>query len=230
MKSIGKDVCVVVFGPVAAGKSTLVHEIALSLNKLVAGSNVRVRVLPEPTDFLRTSGQLERLAQNVPGTALSLQLSTLFARLRVSLETARDAQRDGPRVRNVFLCDGHGDLDGQLYLSEHVHAQRMDIRDVSVYLEAKETARRLQPIAAARNPDLYVYLRVTSGTCKEQCRARGRREEGALDEAYFTRMIKCCNDAAMMCKGKCLVVEGKPGASQETGRMIAQQICDTFRV
>jgi len=228
-KDVLSDVCIVVFGPVAAGKSSLVREVALSLAKTTA-RNVRVRVLEEPTEFLRTSGQLEKLKNNETGAALALQLSTLFARLRVSQNTAKASHEDGPRVRTVYLCDGHGDLDGHLYLSEHVRAGRLKLEDLTVYFHAKDVAASLEPIAALRNPDLFVYLRASSATCAAQCKARGRAEEGALDESFFARMIKSCNDAAMMRKERCLVVDADADSGRSASAAVASEIRKAFFV
>lgn len=182
---------IVIFGPVAAGKSTL----ACALQAALPGAVL----LPEPTDCLLRLGLIADLAANRPGTALSLQLTVLLARLQGMLAAAAtppQAPSGGlGAAPPAVICDGHLSLDGPLYVPEHIRAGRMNITDVCVHAHALAIVERLLP-PPMRQPRLYVYLRTPADACMQRCRQRARPGERGLDLAFFQRMLRNCDAAA----------------------------------
>lgn len=165
---------VVIFGPVAAGKSTLARAVAAMLPGAA--------LLHEPTHHLESLGLIADLAAGRPGTALAIQITVLMARLKDMLAA----------THAIVVCDGHLSLDGQLYIPEHVRAGRMNITDVCVHAHALAVAEHLLP-QPWRQPILYVYLRTSASECMRRCRIRARRGERGLDEAFFARMLANCD-------------------------------------
>lgn len=175
---------IVIFGPVAAGKSTLAAALVAAMPASC--------MLAEPTDQLQKFGLIEDLAANRPGSGLAVQMTVLMTRLRDMLRAA-DTNFSGA---SVIVCDGHVCLDGKLYNPEHIYCGRMNITDVCVYEHALDVTKTLLLPEVIRSPALYVYMRTSAAECVRRCKERNRRGERGLPQAYFTRMLQNCDAAA----------------------------------
>lgn len=177
---------IVIFGPVGVGKSTIVQ----TLGKRIADA----LVISEPVDALISSGALDAVYQNRPGSALTLQMLVLSERIASYWRAMAVAANTKP---GVIIMDGYYDLDLHIFCDEHMRAERLTASERQCMQTAEEMISSAELVPRQlRNPVLYFYLTASALTCAVRSDIRGRTEETALDISWFERNCKDCDAVA----------------------------------
>ena len=183
---------IVVFGPVGVGKTTIVDALRHTTE---APTIVR-----EPVDAMVASGALADMYANRAGAGFRLQMLVLAERLSKYWQTDAALNRpvafdDGASIATLIVGDGHVNLDGQIFCSEHIRNNRMTMAQLRAYMQAIAQATSLLPTWATV-PAAYIYLKASPKTCRARAALRDRTEEQTLDAAFFTRMCDACDGLA----------------------------------
>lgn len=177
---------IVIFGPVGVGKST----IAETLGKRIADA----LVIREPVDALISTGALDAVYHNRPGSALTLQMLVLSERIASYWRAMAVAANTKP---GVIIMDGYYDLDMHIFGNEHIRAERLTANERLRMQTTEETISSVDLVPSqVRHPMLYFYLKASALTCAIRSDIRGRTEEMALDISWFERNCKDCDAVA----------------------------------
>jgi len=157
----------------------------------------RAVLIREPVEAMTRSGALQHVYDNRPGSGMRLQMLVLAERLSTYWQASIAIAGQAPSAASLVLADGHVDLDGQIFIAEHVRAGRMSTCEASEYWAfVRNESRRLMPSTLGK-PTLYIYLRAPGQVCARRAAARNRQEEMGLDVAWFDRVAAASEHVAV---------------------------------
>lgn len=169
---------IVIEGPIAAGKSTLVALLAERLNAL----GLKAVAVPEPVEEWQKVGILERFYKDPVGVAYTFQTLTFVTRIMAAIRVAeQNPNADVFVVERSVLADRHVFMHLQ---ADAVGKQTMDMYDLWF-----TTHIRLMPWPLSEAT--FVYLRPGVEQCMARTHARGRVEEAAgVTSAYQAALVQ----------------------------------------
>lgn len=160
--SLDKYRYIVVEGPIGAGKTTLAHKLAESMNAQTMLER------PEENPFL------DKFYRDTQRYALPTQMFFLFQRMNQLRDLAQTDLFDA-RIVSDFLLD-KDPLFARLTLGDD---------ELNLY---QQLYNHLRPQAAV--PDLVIYLQAQPETLVERVRKRGVASEAGISEMYLFRLCE----------------------------------------
>ena len=175
----------VVDGPIAAGKSTLVEE----LKKAYTAGGYKVVTVQEPVELWRTIGMLGMFYEDQPRFCFTFQVLTYTSRINATVEAFK-TPADLYILERSVLTDKHIFMNLQ---KDVVLPAEMEI-----YNQFFDLYTKLMPTDLSTAT--YLYLKPSLGVCMERVAQRARAEEllverkgekksGGVDAPYQQRII-----------------------------------------
>ena len=162
---------IVIDGSIGAGKSTFITRLR--------SQNKKVLVVPEPVD--EWMGILPLFYQNKQRYAYSFQTLALVTRIKKIQETYQRAIDEGYE----YVISERSPLSDQLFMNVLFNDRDVTPLEMEMYRKWKDMWMQIVPI-----PTKFVYLYVTSSTCLDRIKTRGRKGEDSIKQDYLEKLVQ----------------------------------------